>query len=58
MVHSLINLDRFALYEQLRLKLPVDTDDERKTNKELARLFRYDDAVIFDYQHPDAAGKD
>ena len=53
---SLINLDRFALYEQLRLQLPTDTGDERETNEELARLFNYDDAVVLDYRHPDAAG--
>jgi hypothetical protein len=52
---TLMNLDRFALYEQLRLQLPRDTADERKTNKELERLFDYDDAVVLPYEHPDAA---
>lgn len=56
-LESLINLDRFALYEQLRLKLPTDTADERKTNKGLMRLFNYDDAVVLDYRPPDAAGE-
>jgi len=53
---TLINLDRFALYEQLRLQLPADTAGERKTNEELARLFKYDDAVVLSYRRPDGAG--
>ena len=51
---TLINLDRFALYEQLHLQLPADTDRERGTNKKLKRLFKYDDAVVLKYRHPDA----
>lgn len=51
---TLINLDRFALYEQLRLRLPTDTADEREKNKDLGRLFNYDDAAVLDYRHPDA----
>jgi hypothetical protein len=54
---TLMNLDRFALYEQLRLELPVDTAHERETNEELARLLSYDDAVVLRYQHPDAADR-
>ena len=51
---TLINLDRFALYEQLRLQLPTDTARERGTNTKLNRLFKYDDAVVLKYRHPDA----
>jgi len=47
----LINLDRFALYKQLHLELPRGTTEERKTNKKLARLFKYDDKADIDYQH-------
>ncbi len=48
---TLINLDRFALYQQLHLELPDGTAAERKTNKRLARLFNYDDKANIDYQH-------
>jgi hypothetical protein len=47
----LINLDRFALYRQLHLELPGGATEERETNKELARLFNYDDEADIDYQH-------
>ena len=54
---TLINLDRFALYEQLHLGLPAGTVDERETNKELARLFGYDPNVVIGYQHPAGDGQ-
>jgi hypothetical protein len=47
----LINLDRFALYEQLHLQLPVTTADERETNRRMSNLFRYDDAEVTRYEH-------
>lgn len=49
---TLINLDRFALYKQLHLKLPPGTKEERITNEKLAELFNYDPEVIVRYQHP------
>lgn len=48
---SLINLDRFALYQQLHLELPAGTAEERDMNKKLARLFNYDTGAVIDYQH-------
>ena len=51
---TLINLNRFALYEQLRLPLPVDTEAERLTNDEMKGLFGYSPAVVT-YKHPDGA---
>ena len=48
---TLINLDRFALYQQLHLELPGRTTEERKANKKLTRLFNYDDKANIDYQH-------
>jgi len=48
---TLINLDRFALYQQLHLELPGGTTEERKANKKLARLFNYDDKADIDYQY-------
>jgi hypothetical protein len=55
---TLINLDRFALYEQLHLGLPDGTVNERETNKELTRLFGYDHNVVIVYQHPAGEGND
>jgi hypothetical protein len=49
---TLINLDRFMLYEQLHLPLPVDTTDERLTNKRIKRLFEYNVNEIVSYKHP------
>lgn len=49
---TLINLDRFALYEQLHLPLPVDTTDERLTNERIQRLFEYNPHEIVIYKHP------
>ena len=53
---TLINLDRFALYEQLHLQLPATTAGERLTNAKMARLFRYAPGSI-EYEHP-ARGND
>lgn len=49
---TLINLNRFALYEQLHLPLPVDTKAERLTNEMMKGLFEYSPAVV-EYKHPD-----
>ena len=53
---ALINLNRFTLYEQLHLPLPVDTKDERLTNKKMKGLFEYSPAVVA-YKHPDPGGR-
>ena len=49
---AVINLDRFALYEQLHLPLPADTKAERVTNKKMKGLFEYS-PVNVEYKHPD-----
>jgi hypothetical protein len=49
---TLINLNRFALYEQLHLPLPIDTKAERLTNEMMKGLFEYSPAVV-EYKHPD-----
>jgi hypothetical protein len=49
---TLINLDRFVLYEHLRLPLPVDTKAERWRNEKMKHLFEYNDAEVVDYKHP------
>jgi hypothetical protein len=48
----LINLDRFALYEQLRLPRPVDTAAERLGNEQMQRLFSYSPLEVIGYEHP------
>jgi len=49
---TLINLDRFLLYEQLHLPLPVDTNAERLTNEKMKGLFEYGPANV-EYKHPE-----
>jgi len=51
-LEDLINLDRFTLYEQLHLKHPTDTKEERETNKKMALLLRYNRTVVVDYERP------
>jgi len=51
---TLINLNRFALYEQLHLPLPADTKAERLTNETMKGLFGYSPVVV-KYKHPDPA---
>lgn len=54
---TIIDLDRFALYESLRLPLPADTVAERSTNARLRRLLEHDDTVALKYKHPNAADR-
>ncbi|HEU0087929.1 MAG TPA: hypothetical protein VFQ77_09790, partial [Pseudonocardiaceae bacterium] len=35
---TLVDLNRFALYERLRLELPTDTQQERELTERLSRL--------------------
>lgn len=52
-LETLVHLDRFALYEQLRLPLPEDTEAEREANELLTALFEYNPVAV-DYEHPSA----
>jgi hypothetical protein len=52
---NLINLDRFALYEQLHLRLPAGTVHEREMNEKLKSLFLYSETGILWYEHPASA---
>lgn len=54
-VGTVLDLNRFKLYENLHLKLPVDVDEERENNVKLMRLLAGDDEVNLSYKHP-AAG--
>jgi hypothetical protein len=53
---TLINLDRFMLYQKLHLKLPDSTKEERKTNASMAELFNYSHRESIPYEHPSADG--
>jgi hypothetical protein len=50
---TVLDLDRFALYERLRLPLPADAAAERAQNEELMRQLDGKEAELT-YQHPDA----
>ncbi len=50
----LVNLDRFALYQQLHLQLPSSTVTERNMNERLADLLKHDSGVVVRYKHPAA----
>lgn len=49
---TLINLDRFSMYDQMGLPLPDGTGQERITNKKLMALLRYDNTQILAYRPP------
>jgi hypothetical protein len=51
-LETLINLNRFTLYQQLHVRLPASTADERKTNAKLRALLDYDPDVTIAYEHP------
>lgn len=46
---TLINLDRFSMYEQMGLELPTGTSQERMINKKLMLLLKYDDSQLLPY---------
>jgi hypothetical protein len=50
-IGTLIDLDRFRLYESLRLPLPKNTRAERKMNSRLNELLDYNE-VVLSYEHP------
>jgi hypothetical protein len=49
---TLINLNRFALYQQLHLQLPASTKEEKETNATLVDLLGYVPKTTIDYEHP------
>jgi hypothetical protein len=51
-IDNLINLDRFALYEQFHLPLPLTGHAERIMNQKVQRLLEYRNDVLIDYEHP------
>lgn len=55
-VSTMIDLDRFALYDSLHLLRPANTKAERRMNAQLMKLISADRKVVLRYQHPDATG--
>ncbi|MEV6442459.1 hypothetical protein [Amycolatopsis sp. NPDC051716] len=53
-VRSVLDLNRFKLYESMHIRLPVSTDDERRVNAKLMNLLRGNPENLR-YKHP-AAG--
>jgi hypothetical protein len=51
-VSTVIDLDRFALYESLRIDIPRDTNDERAVNQELMALLGGDKSANVRYTRP------
>lgn len=52
---TIIDLDRFALYDYLRIRRPISTREERRMNAQLMRLLSNDPLVVVQYEHPDAS---
>jgi hypothetical protein len=55
-VAAMIDLDRFALYDALRLPRPKDTAAERQMNAKLGKLLSHNREIVLLYKHPDAQG--
>lgn len=52
-VATIIDMNRFALYSRLRLPMPNDTEEERRTNADLmVALQAPDDDLTLNYDHP------
>jgi hypothetical protein len=54
-VSTMIDLDRFALYDSLRLPCPATTTAERRMNARLMKLISPDPDIVLRYQCPDAS---
>ena len=55
-VSTMIDLDRFALYDSLHLPPPATTTAERRMNAQLMELISPNPEIVLRYQHPDATG--
>lgn len=54
-LETLINLNRFALYEQLHVQLPASTQEEKEANEKLMGLLEYKANAAMNYKHPGSA---
>jgi hypothetical protein len=55
-VSTMIDLDRFALYDYLRLRRPKNTKAERRMNVQLMQLLSHNSRIVLPYEHPNAPG--
>jgi hypothetical protein len=51
---TIIDLDRFALYDQLHMPRPKDIEDERGRNKELVKILSHNGPAVMRYEYPPA----
>jgi hypothetical protein len=54
-ISAIIDLDRFALYDYLRIPCPKSTKAERRVNARLMELLGHDPHVVLRYGHPHAS---
>jgi hypothetical protein len=54
-VNTIIDLDRFALYDYLRIRQPANTEEERAANIQLMELLGNNTETVMPYTHPDSA---
>lgn len=55
-VAAMIDLDRFALYDSLRLPRPKNTAAERRMNAKLMQLLTHNPNIVLRYEYLDAQG--
>ena len=55
-VAAMIDLDRFTLYDALRMPHPTDTTDERRMNANLMELLTHNQLAVLHYKGPDDPG--
>jgi hypothetical protein len=51
-LETLINLNRFTLYQQFHVELPASIKKEREMNVKLTKLLGYNRRITIDYEHP------
>jgi hypothetical protein len=54
---TIIDLDRFALYDSLRLPRPKNTRAERSTNAQLIELLRHNPSIDLRYEYPQTSNE-
>jgi hypothetical protein len=54
-ISAIIDLDRFTLYDNLRVGLPKDTEAERRMNDQLMKLLGHNRFASLSYENPQVA---
>jgi hypothetical protein len=52
-IATLVDLNRFTLYERLHLPLPKDINEELQLNEQIAAMMDFDRITDMTYKHPD-----